>query len=61
MEEKGWKEGIKNDEREERILKGKFLGFGCVLECSETPCVFFLWLDSLFIAARVNLDLTAFL
>ena len=37
--------------------KGEFLGFRCVLECSETECVFSPQLDSLFIVAGVNLDL----
>jgi len=34
--------------------KGEFSGFRCALECSETRCVFSLWLDSLFIAVGVD-------
>ena len=41
--------------------KEEFSYFRCVLECSETQCVFSPWLDSIFIAARVDLGLTPFL
>ena len=37
--------------------KGEFSGFGCVLECFKTQCVFFPWFDSLFIVAGVELGL----
>ena len=38
--------------------KEKFLGFRCILECSETRCGFFSpWLDSLHIVVGVDLDL----
>ena len=39
--------------------KGEFSGFGCVLECPETRCVFSPWLDFLFIVVGVDLGLRA--
>ena len=42
-------------EEKKEFPKGEFLDFRCVLEWYETRCVFSL--DSLFIVARVDLDL----
>ena len=56
MEEKGWKMEQKIMEKKE-FHKGEFPGFRCVLECFETRCVLSLWLDLLFIVARVDLSL----
>ena len=44
-------------EEKKEFPKGEFLGFGCILECSETRCVFFPWLDSLFIVTGMDLGM----
>jgi len=44
-------------EMKEEFPKGELLGFRCVLECSETQCVFSPWLDPLFIIVGVELGL----
>ena len=60
--EKRWKKGIEKMMREKREFpKEEFSGFKCVLECSETRCVFFSWSDSLFIVIGVDLGLIPFL
>ena len=68
MQGKGFR-GLETDERREgkreqkmmrekkEFPKGEFSGFRCVLECSETRCVFSPWLDSLLIVAGVELGL----
>ena len=53
MEEMEWK----TMEEKKEVPKGDFLGFGCILECSETRCVFFPWFDSLFIVTGMNLGM----
>jgi len=51
-------EGNKKMVREKREFpKEEFSDFGYVRECYETRCIFFLWLDSLFIVVGVDLGL----
>jgi len=44
-------------EEKEEFPKGEFSSFRCVLECSETRCVFSPWLEFLFIVAGVDLGM----
>ena len=36
----GMEEGNRKNDEKKEFPKGEFSGFGCVLECSETQCLF---------------------